>query len=766
MTFLNPILLYAGLACIAVPIIVHLLTRRRRKPIAWGAMRFLLEAYKKHRRRLTLEQLILLVCRCALVALVALALGKPIVDGMAAGVSGPRVLYLVIDNSLTSALTADDGRSALDRHKDAAASLLAKLDTLRGDRAALIALGAPAEPLIVPPSSDLTAVGRVVEGLEVTDGRADVVGAVSRIAADLGTGEPGANVTVALLSEWRAGSADIDRPLPSLAASVRPGEGIPLVLAAEPAVDAVDNVSVVRAEPLRPILVSHESPDSKDAPEAESNPVRVVLARRGPGVGAAAVTNLSVRVDTVGSGGKKGTPTEASVRWNPGQEQASVTVAVATPAPVTSTSAPAIIAEIDRDALAADNTRRRPIESRPWLAVGLATTPGSARPASIDRFAAADWLRLSVSPDRDGAPGADLRVLDVEPRTIGAGGALSGLDALIIPSPDRIDDSGWTRIGEFARGGGLVVVFAPAEEGVQLWADGFLKAVGANWTVAREARGYTPPTDLADAPGASDLLALLSGEFAELAKPVRVSRVVPVEAAQGSGDVLLRLRDGTPFVLAMAPRGAEDASKGSASRGLVVLFAGACDLRWTDLPTKPLMVPLMQEIVRQGIGAARGVWAGDAGGVPSVPAGTVELRAVDTSDAISLTGGAPSAVRRAALWTARDARGSSLGLVATNPDLAGADTTPRATAQLTPWLGSLAGPQRVQWSAELAGTAQAQGRAASSALETENRPPVSAPLLAAAAAVALLELLLARIFSHATVASGTAPASPARSAAS
>jgi len=748
MNFLNPILLYSGLACLAVPIIVHLLTRRRRTPIAWGAMRFLMEAYKKHRRRLTLEQLLLLACRCLLVALIALALGKPIVAGLAAGSAGPRTLYLVIDNSLMSSLVAADGSSALERHKAGAAKLLGKLDSLRGDRAAVVALGAPADALVVPPSSDLNAVGRVVSSLEATDGRADLDGAITRLAADLSMGEASAGVTIAVLSEWRAGSADVDRPLPTLSSSVPAGGSIPAMIASAPAEQAVDNISVTSVEPLRPVLIARRAPEGAASEESEANPVRAVLTRRGPGVGAAAATKLGVRVDMIGSGVTRGTPAESVVRWSPGQERASVTVSVPVAELRPGSGTPVVVAEIDRDALGSDNVRRRPIESRPWLAVGLGATPSVERPVSIDRFTPSDWLRLSVAPDRAASANAPLRVLDVEPRSIGAGGSLTGLDALLIPSPDRLDEAGWRRVGEFARSGGLVMVFAPSDGGVHLWADGFLSATGVGWSIARETRAYAPAAELSDAPGTSDLLALISGEVAELARPVRVSRIVPVEPGSGTADVLLRLRDGTPLVLAAPPRNGE-AQPGTPSRGLIVLFACACDLGWTDLPTKPLMVPLMQEVLRQGIGVARGVWSSDAGGVPAVPAGTVELLSAETGIAVPLTGGAPPPLRRAGTWIARDARGSSLGVVAVNANLAGADTTPRAVSQLGPWLGTVVGGAHLEWNADRSG-GPAAGRVGAGSLDREERPPISAPLLAGAAIIALLELFLARRFSHAT----------------
>ena len=71
MTFVTIGLAIAGAASVIVPILIHLLSRQRRRPVRWGAMRFLIEALRKHRRRLQLEQLLLLAVRC----LILLVLG-------------------------------------------------------------------------------------------------------------------------------------------------------------------------------------------------------------------------------------------------------------------------------------------------------------------------------------------------------------------------------------------------------------------------------------------------------------------------------------------------------------------------------------------------------------------------------------------------------------------------------------------------------------------------------------------------------------------
>ena len=59
----NPWLFLAGAAAIALPILIHLLNKRKFKIVDWAAMRFLLAAQKQNVRRLKLEQWLLLAVR-------------------------------------------------------------------------------------------------------------------------------------------------------------------------------------------------------------------------------------------------------------------------------------------------------------------------------------------------------------------------------------------------------------------------------------------------------------------------------------------------------------------------------------------------------------------------------------------------------------------------------------------------------------------------------------------------------------------------------
>src|SRR5438309_10064451 len=61
---------------VAIPIIIHLINRKRFKIVPWAAMRFLLAAQKQTRKRMRIEQLFLLLVRMAILALVVFAMAS------------------------------------------------------------------------------------------------------------------------------------------------------------------------------------------------------------------------------------------------------------------------------------------------------------------------------------------------------------------------------------------------------------------------------------------------------------------------------------------------------------------------------------------------------------------------------------------------------------------------------------------------------------------------------------------------------------------
>ncbi len=100
---LHPLLLW-GLGAVAVPILIHLLLRQRPRPRPWAAMRWLLAAAQAAQRRYRLTNLLLLLLRCLILALIALALTRP---GLA-GFGGGDRLVVVLDQSASMGARGDD----------------------------------------------------------------------------------------------------------------------------------------------------------------------------------------------------------------------------------------------------------------------------------------------------------------------------------------------------------------------------------------------------------------------------------------------------------------------------------------------------------------------------------------------------------------------------------------------------------------------------------------------------------------------------------
>ena len=101
--FINPWML-AGLAGVSLPVLAHLLSRRKYDTIEWGAMQFL-ELGRNARRRIKLEELLLLALRMGMIALIAIALSRPWMSGGLANTftSKPACdIAIVIDSSYST----------------------------------------------------------------------------------------------------------------------------------------------------------------------------------------------------------------------------------------------------------------------------------------------------------------------------------------------------------------------------------------------------------------------------------------------------------------------------------------------------------------------------------------------------------------------------------------------------------------------------------------------------------------------------------------
>ena len=102
MTFLNWTMLF-GLSAVAIPIVIHLLNRRRAKALEWGAMQFLVSSLASRNRRILIEETVLMVMRCLLVALVVLAAARPFLP-VGGGISWALVAPAVLAGAICAAM--------------------------------------------------------------------------------------------------------------------------------------------------------------------------------------------------------------------------------------------------------------------------------------------------------------------------------------------------------------------------------------------------------------------------------------------------------------------------------------------------------------------------------------------------------------------------------------------------------------------------------------------------------------------------------------
>jgi hypothetical protein len=158
-----------GLAA-ALPILIHLWSRRRYREVTFAAMQFLLAAMRKNSRRILLEQWILLALRAAILLLFALALADPMLSllqswgGTLRG--GQTHAVLVIDGSYSMDYRRDD-KPRFEAAKELARQMVAA--AAQGDGFTLVLMSEPPKVVIGDPAFDGQDVLQEIDALAMTD---------------------------------------------------------------------------------------------------------------------------------------------------------------------------------------------------------------------------------------------------------------------------------------------------------------------------------------------------------------------------------------------------------------------------------------------------------------------------------------------------------------------------------------------------------------------------------------------------------------------
>lgn len=743
MMFVTAWLAAAGLGAMAVPILIHLFMRRRREPVRWAAMRLLEEAMRRQSRRLRLQHLIVLALRCAVLGLVGAAVAQPLLraGGALAGLSerpGGRVVLFVIDNGMVSG-AADagiDGATALSRHVATAQSVLDQLAP--GDAAGVIVAARPARGLVTPPTTDHTAIAALLRSLEPAETPSDIPASLALAREMLDRLDESRAAAVYLLSDFRAGSAAPSTALPALFMNAKQREL--RLLTTEAAGEAIENIQVTSIEPLRRLLL----PGQGDG----AGQLTVRVRRFGE------LRQGSSRVSIASDDVRPVAP--RNVEWRTGEQESSVEFIVEPVAAERTTLG--VSAAIEPDALRPDDASRLVLAARRAVRVALIDRRGFGAEGSIERLSAGQWVARALRPSED----SPTEIVTEDPSRLTAR-ALRSVDCAIVARPDALSTEGWEALVDLMSRGGLVIVLPPDDLNVHLWAERLGPALGAPIELGLEPVSTPEGVPLSERQPGSPLLRLLEGEIDALARPVRVFRRLPLELRGGEAQAVVVTDDGTPIVASMsvtspaaasAPAppdgGASGQPERSALPGMLVVFATSPELSWTDLPIKPLMVPLMQEIVRQGVGLGSGALHARVGERLALPASVTSLASVEERDGrarwrIDIAPGRTGVLRpawsvdHAGIYRLLDSADQQVGLLAVDVDMAAGDTRPQSSETIMAWLRASG-----SWTAlETSNPSAALGA-------IEGGAPISLALLVAAIMCAVAESILARRFSYAS----------------
>ncbi len=203
----NPLMLGLGAAAILSPIIIHLLNKRRFKIVDWAAMDFLFDADKKNRRRVKLENFILLLLRCLAMLLLGFLLARPFLPSeFSLGRTRQFQRVVLLDDSLSQNVVVGN-QSAFGMSCERLKQLLQMLATDGGsDFLTLYVTSKPDEPVIandpVTPDSLDSLMARIDE-LECSDQVADYTGALTDIGSFVENDRSTNNQVVYVMSDLR-----------------------------------------------------------------------------------------------------------------------------------------------------------------------------------------------------------------------------------------------------------------------------------------------------------------------------------------------------------------------------------------------------------------------------------------------------------------------------------------------------------------------------------------------------------------------------------
>ncbi|MEP7027802.1 MAG: BatA and WFA domain-containing protein [Candidatus Eisenbacteria bacterium] len=552
MTFLNPLYLL-GLGAAAIPIVIHLLTRKRPRRIEFSSVEFLREVNVAQLRRFRLRELLLLALRVLAIALLALALSRPALQGALGkgGAGAASSVVLLIDRS--ASMGAVESRTALSERALEKARVV--LDALEpGDEVQIVGFDAAPEALFPNATSDHARARAAVEALAPRPFPTDIEAALAR-GLDLLARRPQINKELFLISDLQiAGLVGAARDS-SVRGTLPTGLRFYIVPVGESA--RPDNLALTGAR-----LRGASTGLSSDAGDLlPSRPAGTWFAAAGGGAAEVTVKSFGAASGDVAAGVRAGAREigRAFVTLGAGEGSALV--------PLSEAPTGGGEAFLPDDALDADNHR--------WFASGPG---GRTQVGLIEGVAqAGSPLSIALAAGQD-AGQVSFRRLEGSSLT---SGALSGLDAVLLSDVPELPGGALSALVDYAKGGGSVAVVLGQRARAEFYGGKLFPALGGlglgaardagggQWTLRLAAQGHP----------AFEGFAARAGEPLSQAAFHRAWTLTPGPATR----VLARFATDLPALV-------ED--------GRLMVFASDADGQWNDFPSRGAFLPLWLQALR------------------------------------------------------------------------------------------------------------------------------------------------------------------------
>jgi hypothetical protein len=724
----------AGGAATSIPIIIHLLNKRKFRIVIWAAMEWLLAAQRRNARRLKFHRWLLLAIRCLAILLIAAGIAQLVLQTTAIGslLGEQHAVIILWDDSYSMGYQqgADGGRgggngaaTAFDRSKRLLTDYITRLKS--GDTVLLIraSTGGTTESANLKPTPDHQSVVSQINNARLTDAATDLPTAFDRARQVL--------ADIEKTSRWRQLLLVTDFSNSSIHDPRRGAGG-----AAENTIEGVNGDKLRKAAQG---AIAHTTGGNDFhlidvGLDSQVNMAVTGLASKRPVVVAGVPSDLQVEVfngsdrpalDVAVSLLVDGVP--AQTLKIPRVEPASFQKALV-PVAVATASRHLIEARlVTGDLLPVDDTRRLMLNVRKEVPVLLVDgSPGDGGRTSYGStfYLWAVYPIPEVKSPRDIFGTKIISELEL-PTT-----PLSGYDVIVLS--DTSDPGPATRdaLRKFVADGGLLMVFPGARTSAQRMNE-VLGVSGAGLlpaTFGQPDNVAAPDQMVEGKPFApenfqkNDVLRIFAADYAAGKEPgfltARTTRYLKLGVpGDGSVETVLRYaeKDGTPGDAAIVlQRGVgADPAKGTPG-GSVVQFASTADMTWTTWPGRPSFVPFMYELTfyamsRSSVNAGAGLTL-DVGAALHLPGDAASagpwIGPRDTRLAVTHDVNEGRSVLNGPTLTVSGVYGPATGdtrpVVAVNPDVREADIRHVQKEQMAAALGAdvksvLENPSLIVW---------------------------------------------------------------------